>query len=60
MENVCCPRCGSQEIFEILYGMPTAMEIQKAVDGKAVLAGCMINTYRPGRKYYCLTCEFKF
>lgn len=41
-----CPRCGSKNVAEILYGMPAYDdELQKKLDeGKIVLGGCCICT----------------
>lgn len=41
-----CPRCGSKNVAEILYGMPAYdEELQKKLDkGMIVLGGCCINS----------------
>lgn len=42
-EQIMCPRCGSRDTAEILYGMPAYSEIKDEIEsGKIVLGGCCI------------------
>jgi len=66
--QVMCPRCGSKDTAEILYGMPAYSEIKDEIEaGKIVLGGCEIFTvptergdvqYQPER--VCNKCGKKF
>lgn len=60
MEDIRCPRCGSTEVIEIIYGFPSEDEMRRAEDGDVVLAGCFFSLYKPDRHYYCIDCDFKF
>lgn len=55
-----CPRCGSKNIAEILYGMPAYYdEIQAKIDaGKLRLGGCCVSGADP--KFYCNDCKKEF
>ncbi len=55
-----CPRCGSRNTAEILYGMPAYTEdLQKKLDSKkVVLGGCCITGMDP--KYHCNDCGQDF
>ena len=40
--NLKCPKCGSSNVCEILYGMPTGEAYKLAEQGKMILGGCDI------------------
>lgn len=52
-----CPKCGSGQIADILYGYPEfSKELQKDLDeGKLVLGGCCVSGGDP--KWKCVDCE---
>ena len=52
-----CPKCGSQKIAKILYGMPAySTKLRKDMDeGKIVLGGCCIGMDDPVWK--CVDCK---
>jgi hypothetical protein len=62
MLKVACPNCSSQNTTEILYGMPSASDIeylQKKIDKKQiVLGGCEI--IGSGPTHYCFQCDTNF
>ena len=39
--NLKCPKCGSSNVCEILYGMPTGEAYKLAEQGKMILGGCV-------------------
>ena len=54
--NVKCPKCGSSNVCEILYGMPTGEAHELAEQGKLILGGCdIIIDDLPQPDYGCLT-----
>ena len=59
-KDAACPRCGSKDIAEILYGLvPHTDKLQeKARKGKVVFAGCVITANDPGRR--CNACGHRF
>lgn len=59
-ERVKCPKCGSENVAEYLYGLPAfSDEMQAKLDaGKVKLGGCMVYDSMPS--YYCNDCKKKF
>jgi len=57
-----CPKCGSDKVAKILYGMPAFDdELEAKVDaGEVVLAGCCIPYGAPLRSHECRDCGFQF
>lgn len=49
-----CPKCGSTEAVEILYGYPTSEAGMAAERGEIVLGGCLILEQSPA--YQCRGC----
>ncbi|PAU66803.1 hypothetical protein [Bifidobacterium criceti] len=60
--EVICPRCGSRNIANIMYGMPVSdAELQRELDeGKVVLGGCEVEGIYPLPRYQCNDCEEEF
>ena len=59
--KVKCPRCGSNNVCEILYGMPTGEAFELAEQGKLILGGCdIIMDDLPQPDYGCLDCKFEW
>ena len=50
-----CPRCGSTDAVEIVYGYPTAETFEAAERGEIVLGGCVIGPEAPD--YECRACQ---
>lgn len=55
-----CPRCGSEHVAEILYGMPAFDDdLKQKLDKKEVyLGGCCISEISP--RYHCNNCKKDF
>ena len=55
---VICPKCKSNHVSQILYGMPTHEAFRMAERGKLILGGCEIVPGQPD--YGCLDCNFRW
>jgi len=55
-----CPKCDSESIAEILYGMPAFDEqMKRDIDsGKIVLGGCCVCD--DDAKWHCNKCEYEW
>lgn len=54
-----CPHCGSIEVTEYIYGLPSPELIEEAgKDENIQLAGCVIESDSPG--FYCRSCKKEF
>ena len=53
-----CPKCGSQDIREIVYGLPTDEAFELAEAGEVVLGGCFITFNDPD--WCCMQCQHKW
>lgn len=53
-----CPKCGSENIAEILYGLPAFDDKleRDLADGKVVLGGCEDDT----KRWHCNSCKNEF
>jgi hypothetical protein len=49
-----CPRCGSQDVLPITYGLPGPELIEESLAGRVTLGGCMIGPESPNR--LCRNC----
>lgn len=59
--KVKCPRCGSSNVCEILYGMPTSEAFELEEQGKIILGGCdIVMDDMPMPDYGCLDCKFEW
>lgn len=54
MANKKCPRCGSRELLEVIYGSPTHELFLQAEAGKVKLGGCCIEDGSPD--HHCKDC----
>jgi hypothetical protein len=52
-----CPRCGSDRIVEIAYGLPTAEAGEAAERGEFILGGCMVGPGSP--EWGCAACHWQ-
>jgi primosomal protein N' len=59
-ESIICPKCKSNSIAEIFYGLPNFTEElnKKIEDKKIVLGGCEISWDNP--IYHCNDCKNEF
>ena len=53
-----CPKCKSNMIIDIVYGLPGKILRQRADKGKVSIGGCVIN--HDSQDYKCKSCNFKF
>ena len=55
-----CPHCGSTNVGKYLYGFPGMNQkmMQDELDGKIIIAGCIITDDDPG--YHCHNCKRDF
>ncbi len=55
-----CPKCGSQRVADILYGLPIfSKELERELDaGGTVLGGCMVTGDDPS--WYCVECGHRW
>lgn len=62
VDGVKCPECGSENVAEVLYGMPAYdEELQAKIDaGDVVLNGCEFAFGEPMHPYECLDCGIRF
>lgn len=53
-----CPKCGNENIAEILYGLPVFDDKleRDLADGKIVLGGCEDDT----KRWHCNNCKTEF
>jgi hypothetical protein len=49
-----CPRCHSDEVLPIVYGMPTPETVEKSAAGRVALGGCVITPESPDCQ--CVRC----
>lgn len=54
--TVYCPKCGSDKVAPIVYGLPTYATMQRAEQGEFFLGGCMVCDGQSD--YKCKTCEY--
>lgn len=50
-----CPKCGSSNVLDIMYGMPTMEVFEMYERGEIKLGGCCVTGEDP--QYYCRDCE---
>ena len=50
-----CPKCGSDEVAEILYGYPTPETFETQDRGEIELGGCVISEDAP--QWVCKNCK---
>ena len=53
-----CPKCGSKNSIEIIYGIPVPELFQEAEAGKVKLGDCCIFEGNPD--YFCKGCEYEW
>ena len=61
-DGITCPKCGSDKIAEVIYGMPAFdEELEAKINaGEIVLHGCGITNGWPPHPYECRECRFRF
>jgi ribosomal protein S27AE len=58
MENRRCPRCQSDEVLPIAYGMPSPAMVEEAIAGRLKLGGYMTWPERPD--WLCGACGLEW
>ena len=53
-----CPKCGSSNVADILYGMPTSSAMKQATIDKAVLGGFVISMN--SLQFHCHNCKYRW
>jgi len=53
-----CPKCGSENILDIIYGYPDDGLDKKAQSGKVILGGCIVTGDDP--QWQCEKCGTDF
>ncbi|MER1999208.1 MAG: hypothetical protein ABS882_05490 [Lysinibacillus sp.] len=53
-----CPKCSSNNVADILYGLPTSSAMKQVTIGKAVLGGFVISTN--SLQFHCNNCEYRW
>jgi hypothetical protein len=53
-----CPKCGSDSVIPVIYGMPTYGTFQRAKSGEFALGGCCLSDDSP--KWQCQACHKRF
>jgi hypothetical protein len=57
-DEPCCPRCGSREIAEIVYGLiPVEVDAEYASQ-RIIFGGCVVKATSP--RWQCLGCGHKW
>jgi hypothetical protein len=56
--KIICPKCGSDQIIRIVYGLPSIAMAQSEERGKIKLGGCCIT--EDDNTHYCKNCEYEF
>ena len=49
-----CPRCSSQDVLPIVYGMPGSELVEQSIAGRVALGGCVIFPESPD--WRCVQC----
>ena len=57
-KKLVCPKCGSRQAVEILYGYPSSEALEAAERGEIMLGGCCISLDDP--KYCCKECDYSW
>lgn len=53
-----CPRCGSEDVVEIVYGLPGKETLESAKRGEIVLGGCIV--FAGSARLGCRRCKHKW
>ena len=49
-----CPRCHSDEVLPIAYGMPSPEMVEESAVGRVALGGCLVGPESPD--WRCMLC----
>ena len=58
VKKLVCPKCGSREAMEILYGYPSSEAFEAADRGEIFLGGCCVSGDDP--LYCCKECDYSW
>ncbi len=53
-----CPRCHSDEVLPIVYGMPGPELVEESIAGRVALGGCMVWPEAP--EWRCVACDHEW
>ena len=53
-----CPKCNSEKVIPIVYGLPSYDLGEKELRGEVMLGGCLVSLESP--KWYCKNCGNKW
>ncbi len=53
-----CPRCGSQDVLPIVYGLPGPELTEESLAGKVALGGCVLSPEPPN--HLCRNCRHRW
>ena len=54
MEDRRCPRCSSDEVLRVVYGLPSEEMIEESIAGRVLLGGCAVWPESPD--WQCVAC----
>jgi hypothetical protein len=54
MEDRRCPRCSSDEVLRVVYGLPSEEMIEESIAGRVLLGGCVVWPEAPD--WQCVVC----
>jgi hypothetical protein len=54
MEDRRCPRCSSDEVLRVVYGLPSEEMIEESIAGRVLLGGCAVWPEAPD--WQCVVC----
>ena len=56
--NILCPKCHSEGVIKIIYGLPSDELIKESRQGKFALGGCCVDESNPN--WECHNCDNRF
>ena len=57
METKICPKCKSNDVIPIVYGMPTEELFEESKKGNFLLGGCCIDD---SAQWHCKKCDYEW
>lgn len=58
MDAKTCPKCNSEQVFPIVYGLPDGDTFDAEGRGKVVLGGCVVTNHDP--RWQCRACGHRW
>ncbi len=56
--NILCPKCHSEGVIKIIYGLPSDELVKESRQGKFALGGCCVDESNPN--WECNNCNNRF